>query len=84
MFAFFVVNKKTLLAFRYGANALITKSAFNNFSKRVNLIDSKFSDYGEFIFDEEFIINKLKEKPKIPNYSIIDQYYFDLNKFQKT
>ena len=80
---FSLLTKKTLFAFRYGANTFIAKSAINNFSKRVNLISSEFSDYGEFIFDEEFIINKLKEKPKIPNYSIIDQYYFDLNKFQK-
>lgn len=77
---FSLLTKKTLLAFRHCATFFIAKSAFPNFSKRVHLIDSKFSDDGKLIMDEEFIIKKLKEKPKIPNYSIIDQYYFDLKK----
>jgi hypothetical protein len=78
---FSLLTNKTILAFKYGANFFIAESAYNNFSKRVNLIDSNFNDDGKFYFDENFIINTLKERPENPDYSIIDQYYFDTQKF---
>ena len=76
-FPFALMTNRKVLIFETSMNNFIIEHAHERLRKRAIVIESKFDEKGNFLFNDSQLINNLTGKPKIPDYGIIEKYYMN-------